>query len=65
MTATYASVRKQTAATGVYLVSTLKAEGEDRWWLRRSPSNWTAGGQPGRTLQEISDDLDEREWAKG
>ena len=61
----HAIVRQHAQYNGLYLVSTMRAEEQDRWWLSSS-TNWITT-EPGKPLAEIDavlDDMDGGEWAR-
>jgi hypothetical protein len=61
----YATVRQHAQYNGLYLVSTMRAEEQDRWWLSSS-TNWvtTEAGKPLAEIDAVLDDMDGGEWAR-
>ena len=60
-----ATVRSHAAYNGLNLVSTSRAEANDRWWL--SSANYFVTTEPGKSLAEIDavlDDIDGGEWKR-
>jgi hypothetical protein len=65
VTVNQATVRAHAGHLGLHLVSTMRAEELDKWWLSSS-TNWVTT-EPGKPLAEIAavlDEMDGGEWAR-